>query len=223
MDQERARRIAAGEVEDALSLLFKKNADYSSSRGDNIADTGLIGIATRLTDKISRLRSLAGSPSATAFESLDDTLRDIRNYALIGTLLREGAWSERPALVYLAGPIDGVPRAGAHDWRQEVAGRLLSEYGISSFNPAAAFTAGQRAAASVVAINRNAIDSCDLLLAYLDGAGGYGFETVREIEYARSRNKRVLAVCKHPRSFGFHDLEVIPSLDRAVSVIAGAV
>lgn len=77
-----------------------KNADYSPA---NILGTGQVGLVTRLWDKVARLMALTGfrveiagssfdAPREPKHESIDDTLLDAANYAIIGLLLREGVW-----------------------------------------------------------------------------------------------------------------------------------
>ena len=73
-------------------LIFKqKNHDYGR-KIDKIAITGLEGIATRLVDKVCRIYSLADGAKAQVSESLEDTLKDVVNYALIGMCLLNDKW-----------------------------------------------------------------------------------------------------------------------------------
>jgi nucleoside 2-deoxyribosyltransferase len=79
---------------------LSKNADYSPA---NILATGEIGVIVRLWDKIARLLNLTGfkveiaasgyvAPKQALHESIDDTLLDAANYAVIAKLLRDGLW-----------------------------------------------------------------------------------------------------------------------------------
>ena len=81
-------------------LHLDKNMDYSPA---NILGTGELGAVTRLWDKISRLMSLYGYrikiesshyevPREPKNESIDDSWVDAANYAVIGQILRKGAW-----------------------------------------------------------------------------------------------------------------------------------
>jgi hypothetical protein len=68
-------------------ILAKKNADY----GGASFDLGVTGNMVHLWDKVRRYRSLVenkkgGKPN---FESLEDTLRDIIGYAVIGIHILE--------------------------------------------------------------------------------------------------------------------------------------
>lgn len=83
-----------------LRLSWKKNADYSPT---GVLVNGWDGVVTRLSDKFFRLMNLAGykfdvsnvrkEPAANPnYESLEDTLTDLANYAVIGRLVRAGVW-----------------------------------------------------------------------------------------------------------------------------------
>ena len=85
--------VAAARAEQAraLALLIEKNAAYGAQ---NIELTGMPGIAVRVLDKAMRLKSLIlddqGETPNT--EGIEDTLRDLGNYALIGLLIQAGVW-----------------------------------------------------------------------------------------------------------------------------------
>lgn len=77
-----------------------KNEDYSPA---NILGTGEVGVVTRMWDKMARLMNLTGfkieikqaeysQPQNAKHESIDDTLLDVANYAVILRLLRRGEW-----------------------------------------------------------------------------------------------------------------------------------
>lgn len=80
---------------------LQKNMDYSPA---NILGTGEVGSIVRLWDKMARLMNLLGfqieiakpatytQPAEPNFESIDDTLLDLANYAVIAKLLRENKW-----------------------------------------------------------------------------------------------------------------------------------
>jgi hypothetical protein len=68
----------------ALELFRRKNADY----GDAFADYGLIGVLTRLGDKIKRAINIKKkSITLVDEESLEDTLLDLHNYAAMALML----------------------------------------------------------------------------------------------------------------------------------------
>lgn len=68
-------------TDEVTSILLKKNADY----GGASFNLGLNGNMVHLWDKVSRFRSLIGrDKNEPNFESLEDTLKDIIGYAIIG-------------------------------------------------------------------------------------------------------------------------------------------
>lgn len=77
-----------------MELLRAKGRDYSGNEDclANLKRFGLMGILVRLSDKFSRLESLAkvGFNIAVKDEKLTDTLRDIRNYCFLAQIFVEG-------------------------------------------------------------------------------------------------------------------------------------
>ncbi|MBN1970956.1 MAG: DUF1599 domain-containing protein, partial [Candidatus Delongbacteria bacterium] len=68
-------------TDDVTAILLKKNQDY----GGASFDLGLNGNMVHLWDKVSRFRSLVSQENQNVnFESLEDTLKDIIGYAVIG-------------------------------------------------------------------------------------------------------------------------------------------
>lgn len=77
MDKDSIKKI----TDEVTEILLKKNEDY----GGASFDLGLNGNMVHLWDKVSRYRSLIQKgQSDHNFESIDDTLRDIIGYAIIG-------------------------------------------------------------------------------------------------------------------------------------------
>ena len=79
---------------------LRKNADYSPA---NIAGTGMVGLVTRLWDKMARIMNLSGfklqvtnteytEPKSANNEAIEDTFMDMAVYALIGLLYKAGKW-----------------------------------------------------------------------------------------------------------------------------------
>lgn len=73
------------------AVMIERQLKYGSN---NILDCGRAGIAVRLSDKAARLRHawLDGRGADAPDESVEDTLIDAANYAVIGLLLRRGWW-----------------------------------------------------------------------------------------------------------------------------------
>lgn len=73
-------------TEDIIGLLLMKNADY----GDAWQKHGIAGVLVRLSDKSLRLQNLDGKEALVVEESVQDTLRDIAGYAILGLLRVDG-------------------------------------------------------------------------------------------------------------------------------------
>jgi len=198
------------------SVLQKKRADYGPK---NITKTGLQGLATRLQDKVSRLTNLANSGESANYESVQDTLSDIANYGVIGEMVANGTWDKGGGTCYLAGPIDEVSAEDAMNWRRTAAGMLAKDH-WAIFDPSQAF-GGQYVATLhpkwLRNINRAAIMACDVVLAKVP-TNHRGFETLREIEFAKSRGKRVV-VWTDSTSCGLFDLEHDDNLPGCVGLV----
>lgn len=72
-----------------VQLIDRKQLDYGPM---NILATGEIGCAVRAQDKVSRLLHLINKESPLN-ESIEDSWRDLGNYALIAQVLRKGQWT----------------------------------------------------------------------------------------------------------------------------------
>ena len=82
MDQESIKKI----TDEITEILLKKNQDY----GGASFDLGLNGNMVHLWDKVSRFRTLITKNNHNPnFESLEDTLKDIIGYAIIGLHILE--------------------------------------------------------------------------------------------------------------------------------------
>lgn len=66
----------------------KKNHDYGNSFGDTYAKLGIISAVTRISDKTNRLMSLCTKEQKVKDESIDDTLMDLANYAIMTLIER---------------------------------------------------------------------------------------------------------------------------------------
>ena len=69
---------------ESLNALYEaKNADYGDSFGKSYKEYGLTMSLIKLEDKLNRLKSLNKSKSAKVEESIEDTLADLANYAIM--------------------------------------------------------------------------------------------------------------------------------------------
>ena len=76
-------------VNEALVIFIRKQLDYGPG---NIAKFGFAGVLVRMSDKMERLMHLATLGQEPRNESIEDTLIDIANYALIGLMCLRGKW-----------------------------------------------------------------------------------------------------------------------------------
>jgi nucleoside 2-deoxyribosyltransferase len=131
-------------------------------------------------------------------------------------------------LVYLAGPVDGVQRQEALDWREDVSQRL-KQAGVSTFSPAHAFSvvyfggnslSNKATARAVTEINRYAISQSSVVLAYLP-KDRITIGTIREIEYAVSIGKPVVVLVERTDiSFlSLYDTIQVSDWDEAVGAV----
>ena len=77
------------------NLLLQKHKDYGPR---NIADApggALNGLRVRMHDKLARINNLYSKSSAPANESLEDSFKDLANYAIIGLLVLRGKWDTK--------------------------------------------------------------------------------------------------------------------------------
>ena len=95
------------EFEDIQSEMFelflRKQADYGPTNvgmGSDVVDTddkvkrSLAGLSVRMNDKIQRLVNLTLHNKEPKNESLEDTLIDIANYAVMGLIVNRGKWGK---------------------------------------------------------------------------------------------------------------------------------
>jgi len=72
-------------------LMDRKQSDYGPK---NISGFGTFGVVVRMNDKHERLKTLFNKSrrSKAANESIEDTFRDICNYAIIAHMVERGEW-----------------------------------------------------------------------------------------------------------------------------------
>lgn len=65
------------------SLYYRKNSDYGNSFDKSLEEDGLLVAKIRLGDKYNRFSQLLKKDAEVADESLEDTLIDLANYAVM--------------------------------------------------------------------------------------------------------------------------------------------
>lgn len=74
-----------------LDMFIKKHKDYGKG---NILETEELGIAFRISDKLSRLKNLLGKNKTPQNESIEETWTDIAVYAVIAIMYKRG-WFQK--------------------------------------------------------------------------------------------------------------------------------
>ena len=74
------------------SIMMKKQADYGPLNIALAPGGPMNGLRVRMYDKLARLNNLADKAATPNFESVEDTLIDLANYAIIGLLVQRGQW-----------------------------------------------------------------------------------------------------------------------------------
>lgn len=76
-------------------LLLSKHADYGPKNISDSPGGPLNGLRVRMHDKLARLNNLVDSGADPQHESLEDTFKDMANYAVIGLLVLRGKWDNK--------------------------------------------------------------------------------------------------------------------------------
>ena len=80
-------------MNELFNILIKKHADYGPFNIAHAPGGAMNGLMVRMHDKMARLKNLTYNNSATPnYESIEDTLIDLANYAIIGLLVQRGQW-----------------------------------------------------------------------------------------------------------------------------------
>jgi hypothetical protein len=82
------------EVDSLVDLLISKHKDYGPR---NIADApggAINGLRVRMHDKLARINNLFDSGKDPEHESIEDSFKDMANYAIIGLLVLKGKWDK---------------------------------------------------------------------------------------------------------------------------------
>lgn len=74
------------------SIMMKKQQDYGPLNIALAPGGAMNGLRVRMYDKLARLNNLADKDATPNFESIEDTLIDLANYAIIGLLVQRGQW-----------------------------------------------------------------------------------------------------------------------------------
>ena len=83
-------------LEDLAKILYKKHKDYGPMNIAGAPGGPMNGLRVRMYDKLARLNNLVDTGDTPNYESIEDTLIDLANYAIIGLLVQRGQWEGVP-------------------------------------------------------------------------------------------------------------------------------
>lgn len=77
---------------DLFNLLISKHNDYGPKNISQSPGGPLNGLRVRMWDKFARINNLVDNNVDPQNESLEDSFKDMANYAIIGLLVLQGKW-----------------------------------------------------------------------------------------------------------------------------------
>ena len=78
--------------QELLDLLLSKHKDYGPRNISDAPGGAVNGLRVRMHDKLARINNLVDSGKEPEHESLEDSFKDMANYAIIGLLVLRGKW-----------------------------------------------------------------------------------------------------------------------------------
>jgi len=86
--------IYLSSISDELTeLLLSKHKDYGPKNISDAPGGALNGLRVRMHDKLARINNLVDSGASPEHESLEDSFKDMANYAIIGLLVLREQWN----------------------------------------------------------------------------------------------------------------------------------
>ena len=80
-------------LEELRTVMLKKHEDYGPFNIAHAPGGAMNGLLVRMHDKMERLQHLHYERGDTPnFESVEDNLKDLANYAIIGLMVQRGQW-----------------------------------------------------------------------------------------------------------------------------------
>lgn len=80
--------------DELMSLMLSKHKDYGPSNIANAPGGALNGLRVRMHDKLARINNLVDENKNPEHESLEDSFKDMANYAIIGMLVLRDKWGK---------------------------------------------------------------------------------------------------------------------------------
>ncbi len=79
-------------VYELSQLLISKHQDYGPKNISQAPGGAINGLRVRMHDKLARINNLFDTNKGPQHESLEDSFKDMANYAIIGLLVLRGQW-----------------------------------------------------------------------------------------------------------------------------------
>jgi hypothetical protein len=79
-------------IKELSELLLSKHRDYGPKNISQAPGGPINGLRVRMHDKLARISNLVDSGADPQHESLEDSFKDMANYAIIGLLVLRGQW-----------------------------------------------------------------------------------------------------------------------------------
>jgi hypothetical protein len=79
------------------TIMVRKHEDYGPMNISGAPGGPMNGLRVRMYDKLARLNNLVDTGDTPNYESIEDTLLDLANYAIIGLLVQRGQWEGIPS------------------------------------------------------------------------------------------------------------------------------
>jgi hypothetical protein len=79
-------------ITELSELLLSKHRDYGPKNISDAPGGPINGLRVRMHDKLARINNLFDSGASPEHESLEDSFKDMANYAIIGLLVLRGKW-----------------------------------------------------------------------------------------------------------------------------------
>lgn len=118
MDKVAKHKLICEQLND---IYARKNADYGDSFGKSFKDYGLTMACIRLDDKLNRLKALRTADAHVKDESIEDTLLDLANYAIMTVIELRGEDMVVPTkdpceelIAKMRNAHHDLPRVGSH-------------------------------------------------------------------------------------------------------------
>ena len=80
--------------QELIDLLLSKHKDYGPKNISDSPGGPVNGLRVRMNDKLARINNLFDNNRDPKHESLEDSFKDMANYAIIGLLVLRGKWDK---------------------------------------------------------------------------------------------------------------------------------